>query len=85
LNSSWFNGEQALSNPDAARAVIMHEFGHLVGLDHVTSQSQLMSDENNGQLDFGDGDLTGLAKLGSGTCAKPHERPQIREIIYEDK
>lgn len=85
LNSSWFNSEQALSNPDAARAVIMHEFGHLVGLDHVTSQSQLMSGENNGQLDFGDGDLTGLAKLGSGSCAKPHERPQIREIIYEDK
>ena len=85
LNSNWFDSKQALSNPDEARAVIMHEFGHLVGLDHVTSESQLMSSENNGQIDFGDGDLTGLAKLGSGSCAKPHERPQIREVFYEIK
>jgi hypothetical protein len=83
LNSSWFNSKQALSNPDEARAVIMHEFGHLIGLDHVTSQSQLMSSENDGQIDFGDGDKAGLAKLGSGSCAKPHERPQVREIFYE--
>ena len=83
LNSNWFNSKQALSNPDEAQAVLMHEFGHLVGLDHATSQSQLMASENNGLVDFGDGDKAGLAKLGSGSCAKPHERPQVREIFYE--
>ena len=57
------NGKQVV------RAVVLHELGHLVGLGHVTSASQLMYPQVlPGITDFGTGDLTGLAALGSGAC-----------------
>lgn len=51
-----------------ARAIAMHELGHLVGLDHVKETTELMHSENTGQLDFGPGDRAGLARLGQGSC-----------------
>lgn len=63
---------QLLSSPagkEAARAIIMHELGHLIGLDHVDDPTQLMySQASHDILDFADGDLTGLALLGQGEC-----------------
>lgn len=55
-----------------ATSVIMHELGHLVGLDHVDDPSQLMYDEASRVRDFADGDLTGLARLGTGPCSKSY-------------
>jgi hypothetical protein len=53
----------------SARSVVMHELGHLVGLDHVDAKGQLMQPEGNETLTtWGDGDLTGLAALGQGEC-----------------
>jgi hypothetical protein len=47
----------------------MHELGHLVGLDHVSDDSQLMSPTLSGDLtDYASGDLEGLAVLGQGQC-----------------
>ncbi|CAB4752037.1 unannotated protein [freshwater metagenome] len=52
-----------------ARATVMHELGHLVGLDHVSDDSQLMSPTLSvDQTDFANGDLEGLAALGRGQC-----------------
>ncbi|WP_051299349.1 matrixin family metalloprotease [Arthrobacter castelli] len=52
-----------------ARAIVMHELGHVVGLDHVSDPDQLMYAESNLEVtEFGAGDLTGLAKLGRGEC-----------------
>lgn len=51
------------------RAIILHELGHLLGLDHVPDHAQLMNARNEGLLDYGPGDLAGLAKLGNGRCA----------------
>jgi hypothetical protein len=50
------------------RAVIMHELGHVVGLDHVDDPAQLMHAENSGLTGFAAGDLAGLARLGTGEC-----------------
>ncbi len=50
------------------RAIVLHELGHLVGLAHVSDQTELMNADNDGQLDYGPGDREGLAKLGSGPC-----------------
>jgi hypothetical protein len=52
----------------AARAIVMHELGHLVGLSHVPATNQLMYEENTGQTAFGAGDREGLRRLGLGSC-----------------
>ncbi|RNL77649.1 hypothetical protein [Nocardioides marmorisolisilvae] len=52
-----------------ARAIVLHELGHLVGLAHVKDSGELMNAENVGLLDFGPGDLAGLAKVGATPCA----------------
>ncbi len=51
-----------------ARAVVMHELGHLIGLNHVEKRSELMNSDNVGRHSFGDGDLEGLRRLGIGRC-----------------
>lgn len=50
------------------RAILLHELGHLLGLAHVSDPSQLMYKRNLGLLDYGPGDLAGLAMLGRGQC-----------------
>ena len=60
-----------LAAPDGvpvARAIVLHELGHLVGLGHVPDPGQLMYPETSSALDFAPGDLTGLARLGAGPC-----------------
>ncbi|MEW1959914.1 matrixin family metalloprotease [Kineococcus sp. NPDC059986] len=49
-------------------SVWLHEFAHLVGLDHVNDPGQLMNPSMSGVTDYAAGDLTGLATLGTGSC-----------------
>lgn len=59
----------APAGKDAARAIIMHELGHLIGLDHVDDPHQLMyAQASHDILEFADGDLSGLSLLGQGEC-----------------
>jgi hypothetical protein len=51
-----------------ARAVIMHELAHVVGLDHVNDPTQLMNPEGADVTEYAAGDLAGLAILGGGEC-----------------
>lgn len=53
----------------AARSVVLHELGHLVGLAHVDDPRQLMHSAGHpGVVDPQPGDLAGLARLGRGAC-----------------
>ncbi|MDQ6910540.1 MAG: peptidase, partial [Actinomycetota bacterium] len=53
----------------AARAVILHELAHVVGLDHVDDPSQIMNAVGSRAVtDYAAGDRTGLALLGRGHC-----------------
>jgi hypothetical protein len=68
LNRAWFT--DALADPAraaVARGIVLHELGHLVGLDHVEDPAQVMhaTSETTG---LADGDREGLAIAGAGTC-----------------
>ena len=55
--------------PQRVRGVILHELGHLVGLDHVDDPRELMYPRPTVQGDdFADGDRRGLAALSRGPC-----------------
>jgi len=59
------------TQPDGVReerAIVLHELGHVLGLAHVADPGELMNAANLGLLDFGPGDLAGLARLGAGRC-----------------
>ncbi|HLB39490.1 MAG TPA: hypothetical protein VJM84_03485 [Actinomycetota bacterium] len=43
---------------------VLHELGHVMGLDHVSSQAELMEPSGGSVTDFGPGDLAGLELLG---------------------
>jgi hypothetical protein len=52
-----------------ARAIVLHELGHVVGLAHVPQPGELMyKDTVPGESTYGAGDLRGLALVGRGRC-----------------
>jgi hypothetical protein len=70
LDAAQFAG--ILARPDGAveaRAIVLHELAHVLGLDHVDDPAQLMYPQlQPGVVDFAAGDLTGLTRLGAGAC-----------------
>ena len=53
---------------DLLRPILLHEFGHAVGLDHVEESSQIMYYAVGNAQDFNVGDTEGLRIAGQGTC-----------------
>jgi predicted Zn-dependent protease len=65
------NLTQMLQRPTGyirARAVLLHELGHLLGLNHVQDRNELMDPVLSGLTGYGPGDRAGLARLGHGPC-----------------
>ena len=63
INADDPNGP-GFAAPDDQGPVVLHEWGHVMGLDHVEEQGQLMNEAGGGVSDFGPGDLEGLRRLG---------------------
>ncbi len=53
----------------AMTLILAHELGHVLGLDHVEDESQLMTRKYTGQSGFGDGDRAGFRALHDLTCS----------------
>ncbi len=53
---------------ERARAMVVHELAHVLGLDHVDDPAELMFPVNATRTDLGPGDLAGLALLGQVAC-----------------
>lgn len=51
-------------DPGALGPTLLHEFGHLVGLDHVHHAGEIMQPDGGGVTSYGPGDLAGLRYLG---------------------
>ena len=52
------------------RGLVLHEFGHLLGLAHVADLTQIMNPVVEPGIDhLKAGDREGLARLGEGSCA----------------
>ena len=50
------------------QAIVMHELGHVLGLDHVHDDGELMNEDNIGRTTFGPGDLAGLRHQYEVSC-----------------
>ena len=64
LDTDAFTQASIAQSPRVMEALVVHEVAHLVGLGHVNEPMELMFGSNDGQTEFGPGDLTGLALLG---------------------
>jgi hypothetical protein len=69
LDPTKFSRAVTERGPEVARALVLHELGHLVGLAHVTDPNAIMFPELNPYVTgYALGDQVGLAALGRGPC-----------------
>ena len=83
LVSGWIAINQEDPNPagfgsiGSQGPVVLHELGHVMGLDHVKSPGQLMEPSGGGVTDFGSG-RPGRARTARPRTRVPHHAPDAR-------
>jgi hypothetical protein len=55
-------------DPAERQAIVLHELGHVLGLDHVHDDGELMNARNLGRTTLGPGDLAGLHRQYLTSC-----------------
>ena len=60
--------DRQIGGANAQLGLLLHELGHLVGLDHVGDSTELMFARATGMTAYGPGDLQGLSLLGAVPC-----------------
>ncbi len=58
-----------VTEPGDITATFTHELGHMIGLNHVNADGELMRPALTSQSDYGDGDRNGLYSIGQPQCA----------------
>lgn len=69
LSREYFAKLAKQDDHGAAISVVLHEFGHVLGLGHVDSRRELMYSSVTDRSTFGPGDLEGLRIVGHGPCS----------------
>ena len=59
-----YPGPGGFDSPSAVGLTVQHELGHVIGMGHTKIYGELMQTSGGGALDWGEGDLEGLAQLG---------------------
>ena len=75
LSRQYYAELTARGDHGEALAVLLHEFGHVFGLDHVDSPRELDVRQEQRPHDPGQGDLEGLQRVGHGPCVSARRRP----------
>jgi hypothetical protein len=77
LDGTWYvsgaiylDDQQLGVDSRATQSVLLHEIGHLLGLDHTTDVDQLMH-ASSPRSTLNQGDLAGFAAVGAGDCSPP--------------
>ncbi len=60
--------DRQIGGTNAQLGLLLHELGHLVGLDHVDDSNELMFPTATSMTAYGPGDLQGLSLLGAIPC-----------------
>lgn len=55
-------------HPITARGVLLHEFGHVLGLGHVPTTDTIMAPQASERMTLSDGDRAGFLAAGQGRC-----------------
>lgn len=81
LNAAWPLEPGFVERHTDWGAVVLHELGHVLGLDHVDAPDQLMHrDPGFGPVEWGAGDLAGLAAVGDRDGCRPGPPPSAVDV-----